>query len=149
MVKMNTPLRRFVGISYWVIEDPDGIRDFINTEVRKEWDLDVRSMPGDPAAGDWLPSLPQRKWRLDVVQTDVVKLDEHAMNFVDAKTGYNFAEHLAKRRQQLRHAIENYGTVIWPIIIREEGMELLDGYCRYTTLKEMNIPRTYAYMGCL
>ena len=73
---MNTLVRRLEGISYWVIEDPDGIRDFINTEVRKEWDLDVRSMPGDPAAGDWLPSLPQRKWRLDDVQTSRVKQDE-------------------------------------------------------------------------
>lgn len=146
---MNTPLRRLDGISYWVIEDPDGIRDFINTEVRKEWELDVRSMPGDPAAGGWLPSLPQRKWRLDVVQTDIVKLDEHAMNFVDAKTGYNFPEHLAKRRQQMSHAIENYGTVIWPVIVRKEDMQVLDGYCRYTTLREMNIPRIYAYMGTL
>ena len=149
MVKMNTPLRRLEGISYWVIEDPDGIHDFINTEVRKEWALDVRSMPGDPAAGDWLLELPQRKWRLDLVQTDIVELDEHAMNFVDAQTGYNFAEHLAKRRQQLRHAIENYGTVIWPVIVRKEDMQILDGYCRCTTLKETKVPRIYAYIGTL
>ena len=149
MVKMNTPLRRLEEISYWVIEDPDGIHDFINTEVRKEWELDVRSMPGDPAAGDWLPNLSKRKWRLDVVKTDILELDEYAMNFVDVKTGYNFAEHLAKRRQQLRHAIENYGIVIWPVIVRKEDIQILDGYCRYTALKEMKIPRIYAYTGTL
>jgi hypothetical protein len=146
---MDTPLRRLDGISYWVIEDPDGIRDFINTEVRKEWDLDVRSLPGDPASGDWLPNLPKRKWTLEIAQTDGIRLNEPIMNFVDANTGCNFAEHLAKRRQQLRHAIENYGTVIWPVIIRMEDMQILDGYCRYTTLKEMKIPRTYAYIGSL
>lgn len=132
-----------------MIEDPDGIHDFINTEVRKEWELDVRSLPGDPAGGDWLPTLRRRKWHLDVVQTHIVKLDDNTMNFVNTKTGYNFAEHLAKRRQQLRHAIENYGIVIWPVIIRKENMEVLDGYCRYTTLKEMKISRIYAYMGTL
>lgn len=148
-MKMNTPLRRLDGISYWVIEDPDGIHDFINTEVRKEWELDVRSLPGDPAGGDWLPTLPQRNWTLEIIRTDEVGLNERIMNFVDTKTGYDFADHLAKRRQQLRHAIENYGIVIWPVIIRKEDMQILDGYCRYTTLKEMNIPRTCAYMGSL
>jgi hypothetical protein len=147
MVKMNTPLRRLEGISYWVIENPDAIRDFINTEVRKEWELDVRSLPGDPAGGDWLPNLPKRKWVLDEVQTGKIGLNDRIMHFVDAKTGYNFAEHLAKRRQQMRHAVENYGTVIWPIIVRKEDMQLLDGYCRFTMLKEMNVPRIYAYVG--
>lgn len=146
---MNTPLRRLEGISYWVIEDPGAIRDFIITEVRKEWELDVRSLPGDPAGGDWLPNLPKRKWVLDEVQTGKIGLNDRIMHFVDAKTGYNFAEHLAKRRQQLRHAVENYGTVIWPIIIRQEDMQLLDGYCRLTMLKEMNVPRIYAYTGTI
>ena len=148
-MRMNTPLRRLEGISYWVIEDPDGIHDFINTEIRKEWELDVRSLPGDPAGGDWLPNLPKREWCLEVMQIDRIRLNDRIMNFVDSKTGYSFPEHLVKRREQLRHAIENYGIVIWPVIIRKEDMQILDGYCRYTTLKEMKVPRTYAYMGTL
>ncbi len=147
---MNTPLRRLDGISYWVIEDPEGIRDFINTEIRKEWDFDVRSLPeDDPAAGAWLQDLPKRRWTLEIAETSRVTLDEHMMKFVDPETDYNFPEHLAKRRKELRHAIENYGIVIWPIIVRKEDMKVLDGYCRYTTLKEMNVPRVYAYVGML
>jgi hypothetical protein len=148
-VLTNTPLRRLQGISYWVIEDPTGIQDFINTEVRKEWELDVRSLPGDPAGGNWLPTLSQRRWRLEIVQTDQIKLDDRIMNYVDKKTGYNFSEHIAKRRQQLRHAIEAYGTAIWPIIIRKEDMQVLDGYCRYTTLREMGVSRIYSYIGII
>lgn len=149
-ILVNTPLRRLDGISYWVIEDPDGIRDFINTEIRKEWGFDVRSLPGDdPAAGAWLQDLPNRRWKLEIVEISKVLLDEHMMRFVDSKTGYNFPEHLAKRRKELRYAIENYGIVIWPIIVRKEDMQVLDGYCRYTTLKEMNVPRVYAYVGRL
>jgi len=147
---MGTPLRRLEGISYWVIEDPASIQDFINTEVRREWELDVRSLPGDPAGGgDWLPTLSKRKWRLEVVRAEHVRLNDSIMNFVDKKTGYNFADRLAKRRQQLRHAIEAYGTVIWPIIIRKEDAQILDGYCRYTTLREMRVSRIYAYIGSL
>jgi len=28
-------------------------------------------------------------------------------------------------------------------------MQLVDGYCRFTTLKAMNVPRIYAYVGRL
>lgn len=37
-----TPIRRLEGVTYWVIEDPEGIHDYINTEIRKEWEEDVR-----------------------------------------------------------------------------------------------------------
>lgn len=64
------PLRRLDGISHCVIEDPDGIRDFINTEIRKECEFDVRSLPeDDPAAGAWLRDLPKRTWTLEIVET--------------------------------------------------------------------------------
>jgi len=146
---MTTPLRRLEGITYWVIDDPEAIRDFINTEVRKEWEQDINTMAGDPASGVWLETLRSRKWRVRIVQTGDIKLDEFALNYVDAKTGYNFAERLTQRRNELRKAIELFGRVIWPIIIREEDMEVLDGYCRYTTLKELGVTGVYAYLGRL
>lgn len=147
---MDTPLRRLDGISYWVIEDPDAIRDFINTEVRREWNFDVLSLPeDDPAAGVWLQDLPKRTWALEIVETGKVALDEHMMRFIDPKTGYNFPERLAQRRKELRLVMERYGAVIWPIIVRNEDMQVLDGYCRYTTLREMGVPRIYAYLGSL
>lgn len=146
---MGTPLRRLEGISYWVIEDPDGIHDFINTEVRKEWEEDVRSLPDDPASGAWLATLPRRRWRLDVVRTTELRLDESVMNYVDSKSGYNFAHRLAKRREELRKGIKLWKRVIWPVIVREEDMEVLDGYCRFTTLKEMGVSRIYTYIGKL
>jgi hypothetical protein len=44
----KTPIRRIESISYWVIEDADGIYDFTNTEVRREWEEDARSEHRDP-----------------------------------------------------------------------------------------------------
>ena len=43
-----TPVRRLEGITYWVIEDPEGIYDFINKEVRKEWEEDAESEGREP-----------------------------------------------------------------------------------------------------
>jgi hypothetical protein len=147
--KTNTPIRRLDGISYWVIEDPEAISDFINTEIRKEWGEDTKSMPKDPASGIWLGTLAKRKWRLEILRTDDISLDSAAMNYVDPKSGYNFAENLAKRRQELRKGLEKYGIVIWPIIVRKDDMQVLDGYCRYTTLSDMGVQRVYVYIGSL
>jgi hypothetical protein len=146
---MNTPLRRLEGISYWVIEDPEAIFDFISTEIKKEWEDDIISMPGDPAAGSWLTTLSERNWRLEMVRTSEVTLDERLMNFVDSRIGYNFAERLAHRREDLRKGLQRWGRVIWPIIVRKEDMQVIDGYCRYTTLREMGIQRIFAYLGYL
>ena len=49
----------------------------------------------------------------------------------------------------MRRGIELWGRVIWPIILREEDMEVIDGYCRCTTLKELGVSRLYAYVGKL
>jgi CRP-like cAMP-binding protein len=65
------------------------------------------------------------------------------------RTGYSFEERLAERSKELRRAIEKYGSVIGPVTVSGEDMQLVDGYCRHTTLKAMNIPRIYAYVGRL
>jgi len=36
-----------------------------------------------------------------------------------------------------------------PLIVREEDMQLVDGYCRYATLKAVNVSRIYVYVGAL
>jgi hypothetical protein len=146
---MNTPIRRLEGISYWVIEDPEAIRDYVDTEIRKEWEYDVKRTPNDPAGGAWLATLSKRDWRLEMVKTIDLSLDEEMMTFVDSKTGYDFAERLSQRRQELRKGLQLWGRVIWPIIVREEDMQVLDGYCRFTALKDMGVQRIFAYLGTL
>jgi len=137
------------GISYWVIEDPEAIRDYINTEIRKEWEYDTKCTPNDPAGGAWLATLSKRHWRLEIVRISDLSLDEDMMMFVDLKTGYDFAERLSQRRQELRRGLHLWGRVIWPIIVRKEDMQVLDGYCRFTALKEMGVQRIFAYLGTL
>ena len=137
------------GISYWIIEDPEAIRDYINTEIRKEWEYDTKCTPNDPAGGAWLATLSKRHWRLEIVRISDLLLDEDMMTFVDSKTGYDFAERLSQRRQELRRGLQLWGRVIWPIIVRKEDMQVLDGYCRLTALKEIGVQRIFAYVGTL
>lgn len=45
---METPIRRLKGITYWVIETPHRIHDFINCEIRKELETDAFFEGRDP-----------------------------------------------------------------------------------------------------
>lgn len=142
-----TPIRRLEGITYWVIEDPGGIYDFVNTEIRKEWEADAKSERRDPREDLWLRTLSKRKWNLEIVEIERIKLNPDLMNYVDIKRGHVFSESLAKRSAELQREIKEYSLVIWPIIIRRENFELVDGYCRYTALRAMNVSRIYTYVG--
>lgn len=150
MVRLvNTPIRRLEGITYWVIEDPEGIKDLITTEIRREWEEDAKNEHRDPKKDPWLRTLSKRRWSLRIAEINTIRLNPEIMNYVDSERDYVFRERLTQRRRELQTVIENFGVVIWPLIVREEDMQLVDGYCRYATLKAMNISRTYVYAGTL
>jgi len=132
-----TPVRRLEGVTYWVIEDSTSIGDYLNTVLRKEWEADLRSEGRDPANDGWLDELQKRRWELRILSVSDIKPDSN----------YIHSARLKERSAELRRAIEVYGTVISPIVVRSEGFKLADGYCRYVALKEMRIPRVYAYLG--
>lgn len=146
---MNTPIRRLEGISYWVIEDPDAIYDFVNTELRKEWEADARSEHRDPKEDPWLKTLPKRKWHLEIMDITQIKLDPDIMNYVNPERGCVFSKSLEKRNAELLESINLGGVVLSPLVVRKEGTQLVDGYCRYTTFKAMSVSRIYAYVGIL
>lgn len=144
-----TPIRRLEGITYWVIDDPEAVFDFINTEVRKEWEADARSEHRDPKDDPWLEALPKRKWHLDIIGMSQIKLDPEIMNYVDPDRNYVFSQSLDKRCSELRQSIKLGGLALPPLVVRKEECQLVDGYCRYNTLKSMNVTRIYAYVGTL
>jgi len=146
---LNTPIRRLEGISYWVIDEPDALYDFVNSEVRKEWEADARTEHRDPEDDPWLTTLARRKWHLEIAEITRIKLDPEIMNYVDPERGYVFSKSLEKRSAELRHNIEAGAVVLSPLIIRKEDYQLVDGYCRYTALKAISVSRTYAYIGSL
>lgn len=143
---MTTPVRRLEGITYWVIDDSNDIYDFINTQLRKEWIGDAKDEGRRPEEDTWLKQLSRRSWRLEILELGTIKPNPY--EFIP-RTGYNFEERLAQRSKELRKSIENYGSIIWPVTVRGEDKQLVDGYCRFTTLKAMKVPRIYAYVGRL
>jgi len=143
----RTTVRRLHGIEYRMLEDSYDIHDFINTEVRKELEEDFESMGKDPRHDALLNSLPKRKWKLEIVGVDEVRMNPLILNSADLKTGRKFMERLTERRSELRKALEAGGAVLWPIVLLREERLLVDGYCRHSTFQEMNIPEAYSYVG--
>lgn len=132
-----------------MIEDPRAIFDFINSEIRKEWEADAQSEHKDPKDDLWLKTLTRRKWHLEMMDMSRIKLDPDTMNYVDPKRGYVFSKSLEKRTEELRQSLELGGVVLSPLIVRGEDTQLVDGYCRYNTLRVTNVSRIYAYVGIL
>jgi len=127
----------------------EGIYDFVNNEVQTEWEADARFEGRKPAEDHWLRTLPKLRWSFRSCGVGRIKLNPRIMNYVDDERGYVFSEELAKRSDELRQSIEEYRTVIWPIIVRSEDFMLFDGYCRYTALRMMNVQRLYVYEGTM
>lgn len=141
-----TASRTLDGISYELMVDTHDISRFVNTEIRKEWEDDIRGRGDDPLGSGWLTGLAAREWKLEIVGLDEIQLNQSIMNYVDAKTGYNFIRRLEERKRELKRALEN-GSQIWPLVLRGEDSQLMDGYCRYHTLREMGANRAYVYIG--
>jgi len=139
--------RELDGISYKVFEDPVEIKEFVDDKVRKEWEKDIKKAGRDPKKSRWLGNLSIRRWRLATLYSTQIKLNPEIMSIKNEKTGFNLYECLLKRKADLKLKMKRYTTPFPPVIVRGEDMNLMDGYCRFTTLNDLSVPRVYAYLG--
>ena len=138
-------LRRLQGVSYWIIEDPRTIYEFINTNVRLEWESDVRDAGGIIEGDEWLQALSRRRWTLEVLRLGEVRQDPVVVSYKDEAKGYDFQLSLEKRRTILQNGLKS-GAVIWPLVVDETSM-LRDGYCRYSTLVSLGVSEAHCYVA--
>lgn len=87
-----TTLRKLQGITYRVLDDPGDIFDFINHDIRKEWENDRRSVREDPGVDEWLIDLHNSEWRLEIVSLNQISTDPKIIDYKDSE--YNFATSL-------------------------------------------------------
>jgi hypothetical protein len=145
---LNTITIRLDGIEYSAVNNSDDIRDFLLTRLRKEWEAyGTQHMSSSSEVTEWMMNLKRRRWSLEAVLLQKLSLDPVVLDFINPSTGYVFKQHLHNRVANLRTALTAHHTSIWPITVQRENWLVLDGYCRYTTLKEMGVPRVYAYVG--
>src|SRR6266852_4036435 len=98
---MTNLLRRLHGISNWVLDNPEDIHEFVNTNLKKEWENDAKSEGQDPKSDPWLHSPPQTRWHVAVVNVKTIKQNPSIVNFVNPDSGYDFSKSLVKRVENL------------------------------------------------
>ena len=74
MVGEARVLRKLEGITYWVIEDPEEIRELVCDNIRKEWEADIAEQK-DHEGGRWLASIRTRRWRVEAIEMTRIKLN--------------------------------------------------------------------------
>ncbi len=87
-------------------ENPDGIYDFVNRELRKEWEAYARFEGRDPKRNLWLRTLSKRKWSLEITEVSHIKLNPDVMKYVDTERATIFSESLVIRSNELKQSVE-------------------------------------------
>jgi hypothetical protein len=135
------------GIEYRVLEDPDDIYDYVNTVIRKELETDLRSMGASENSNEIIDSLAARKWKLEIVNVHDIQLNPKILESYDNRTGQRFKDRLKERTSELRRVLGQNRAIIRPLVLIDSHNLLIDGYCRHSTLTQMEIPKAYGYSG--
>lgn len=131
------------GITYNVLKKQQ-IKAFIADWIVREWKIDHSEFPDQPWTQEWLSLEPRMQFDLEIVDLCKVQLREDLMSYnTDAD---NFSESLKERALEREESLLR-GVSTEPIIINEDGFELMDGYTRYTVLKKLGKRKVYAYVG--
>ncbi len=135
--------KRLDGYVYHIAAEPT---EYLKKWLEIEWTKDVVEYPNQPWTSEWLDSLKKLEFKLEIIEIDKVRPRAELM--VYKTDGYSFQKELSERVIERLEAIR-MGTSIMPVVVRGTDMELMDGYTRYTTLKQLGAKQVYAYVGYL
>ena len=136
--------KRLGIFTYHIIGHKDKIKPFLIKWLGREWQQDHEEFPDQKWTIEWLNLLSDLKFKLVIVDFDKINLREDLMNY---KTDdYDFMGELNLRIDEMEESVLK-GSSIGPLIIRNEGFELMDGYTRYHILKKHQQKKAYAYVG--
>ncbi|KKN30911.1 hypothetical protein LCGC14_0829350 [marine sediment metagenome] len=132
------------NFTYHIIKDKDKIKLVLLKWLGKEWKLDHEEFPDQTWTIEWLKLLPEMNYMLMTLDLEKINLREDLMKY---KTdNYNFLEELNLRADEMEESVLQ-GSSIGPLIIKNNGFELMDGYTRYMILKKHQQKKVYAYVG--
>ena len=106
----------------------------------REWEMDHREAPDEHWTVEWMMLLPQMEFTLEIVNLDEIHPNVDLMSVEDFQVSL-------KARADEREEAMLRGVSIEPLLINQNGFELMDGYTRYTVLKRHRQKEAYMYVG--
>jgi hypothetical protein len=132
--------RKLGDFTYHVISDPTEIKTYLMKWIMREWEFDHNQAPEEHWTVNWMNALPQMGFRLGIVDLNDICPNPDLMSIAD------FQVSLKERADEREESILR-GISIEPLLINQNGFELMDGYTRYTFLKRYEQKEVYAYVG--
>jgi hypothetical protein len=132
--------RKLGDFTYHILSDPREIKAFLMKWIMREWESDHNQAPEEHWTVSWMNALPAMEFALEIVELEQIRPNADLMSVEQ------FQIELKERADEREESILR-GQSVEPLLIARDGMELMDGYTRYTVLKRYAQKEAYAYMG--
>ena len=134
--------RKFGTFTYHVLTRPLTIKAYLMKWIMREWESDHKEASEEAWTVEWMRLLPKMDFVLEVIELDSIHPRADLMSVAD------FQISLKERADEREEAMLR-GVSIEPLLVNRNGLELMDGYTRYTVLKRYQQKEVYAYIGYL
>ena len=145
--------RKLGDFTYHVISDPAEIKKYLMKWIMREWEFDHSEAPEEHWTVEWMNMLPKMEFALEIINLDDICPNPDLMSVED------FQVSLKERADEREEAMLR-GVSIEPLLVhtaalrraslvRRNGLELMDGYTRYTVLERHKQKEVYAYVGTM
>jgi hypothetical protein len=132
--------RPFGKFTYHILTDPLTIKAYLMKWIMKEWKFDHNEAPEEHWTVEWMNVLPKMEFTLEILTLDEIHPNSDLFSVED------FQRELKERADEREEAMLR-GVSIEPLLVNRNGLELMDGYTRYTVLKRHEQKEAYAYVG--
>lgn len=132
--------RKLGDFTWHVLTDPDDIKAHAMIWVMREWELDHKEAPHEHWTVEWMYVLPKMKFSLEVIDPGEIRPHPDLMSVEE------FITSLQERADDREESMLRGGS-IEPLLVNHSGLQLMDGYTRYTVLKRHQQNAVYAYVG--
>jgi hypothetical protein len=132
--------RKLGDFTYHVLSNPEEIKAYLMKWIMAEWESDHKEAPNEHWTVERMSTLPKMEFSLEIIM-----LHDICPN-VDLMSVEEFQRSLKERADEREESILR-GISIEPLLIDQNGLELMDGYTRYTVLKRYDQNHVYAYVG--
>jgi hypothetical protein len=126
--------------TYHIITDPNDIRNHVMKWVMREWESDHNQAPDEHWTVAWMNVLPRMEFKLEIIHLEDIHPNADLMSVAQ------FHVELKERADDREESILR-GMSIEPLLINRDGLELMDGYTRYTVLQRYQQDAVYVYIG--
>lgn len=132
--------RKLGEFTYNILSDPAEIKAYLMKWILREWQSDHAQAPEEHWTVAWMDLLPRMEFELEVILLEAIRPHADLMSVAE------FRSSLEERADEREESILR-GVSIEPLLVNRDGLELMDGYTRYTVLKRYEQKEVYAYVG--